>query len=182
MGSFELRFRQCGSILLLTMLFLVLSAIVAQRLMQAAALESRMAANHQFREEARQRVKGAVRSLSAQSELLQLDQPAGQRRCLMGDTRSVCDVADIPNEWLAGVEADTQLRASVVKVSDNATLALPVREAVAEATSVRLSTYALFEVEVISEGGYPLVQRGHVIGTSRVVRGLALRQPVAGGF
>jgi hypothetical protein len=79
--AFSTWFRQGGMVLVLAMLFLLLLALVASMAMQTSALEFRMAANDQLREEALQRAEAVVEAIAEDAANFPLNSRVGDTIC-----------------------------------------------------------------------------------------------------
>lgn len=81
--------KQSGSVLLMALVFLVLTAMIAVTIMDTSVLEIKMAANQQFREEAAQHAEGIVGEVAGNYE----DQmtPSVQVGTIFCDVSESCD-------------------------------------------------------------------------------------------
>ena len=88
--------RQDGSVLLMALVFLVLTALIAVTIMDTSVLEIKMAANQQFKVEANQHAEGVIRDVMDKYDdpanpSLPISIPYGSIYCATSDTDADCD-------------------------------------------------------------------------------------------
>lgn len=178
MNPFEPKYERkflSGTILLLAMIFLLLLGLVSSTLMRTALLETHMAGNNQFREEALQRARGVATDLALASEHFALESEVGTVRCVSGVSLESCDKSDLPLLATAlssdGVQVDYRVERQAPRILHS----LPLREAQSVVSSAGRSAVALYEIEVTVDGN------GAGLGSARLVRGVAVRLPLGLG-
>jgi len=157
--------RQGGVVLLLSMVFLLLLAIVAGTVMQTSILEFFMAGNAQFREEAFQQAQAIVTEISQDIDNFPVTGEVGYNICPSGCNAMFA----ITPTSLAAVPADSTVTYLSRRRGPEILESLPFRQ-----TEDRVSTgpgfdAALFEVDVAIDGSAAR------LGSAQVVQGIAIR-------
>lgn len=163
----QAKHQQQGAILLLSLVFLLLLAIVASTVARTSTLQLQMAGNEQFRQAASQKAQAVVSALIESEANFPLYGDIGHSLC---DSASVCDentlaVAMSTEAVPDGVALHYQVQRKGPLLLDS----LPYRAAEQSAISSRHFDLALFEVSAEVDGRS--VRQGH----ARVVEGIARR-------
>lgn len=158
-----------GAILLLAMVFMLLLAILATTVLRGASLQLHMAGNHQFQEDALQRVLAVGEELSHQPGNFLLRGDVGFTNCPADSQRDDCDVKQLQAPRAAQVPAGIQLDYRVVRQGPRYISGSALRESQQTVSSARHFQAAVFEIDISVDGS---AQR---LGNARLVRGVALR-------
>ena len=163
---------ECGYILFLVMLFLLLLGVIAGTVLRLSALEFRMAGNEQVREQALQQARGIARALASNPVHFPLDLAVGDSLCpeTAACARPVLAAAPAGNSLPEEVSLDYRVTRLGPLLAPAPALRLQQAE-VSGATGWRLASY---EVQVVIEG----TQVG--LGSARVAQGVALLVPADG--
>lgn len=165
-NSVSNRSKNSGAVLLVSMIFLLLIALVAGTVMQTSVLEFRMAGNDQFREEAFQQAQAAVASVVEDLDNFPVTGDVGYKICETGS--SGCDSTVLTYD--TSVVADASLLS--VEVTREGPLIMetfPVRLSESQASSSVNYDAAIFEVHAEYSGS----NKG--LGNAEVVEGVAVR-------
>lgn len=161
--------RQCGAILLLTMLFMLILAMVAGAVIQTGVLEFHMAGNAQFQEEAMQRAQAIATELSRDPNNFPLATAVGYTNCSSVDNDPGCDRRSLNAPVSAVAQDGLALNYRVTREAPLLLRGFPVRESQLAASGAGLFDAALFEISVQVDGS------ASRLGSARVVQGIAVR-------
>jgi len=165
--------KQQGAILIVALLFLLLTAAISATVMNTSVIESRMANNEQFQEEAFQKVQAIANALVADDSNLVVTGNVGHKICATGVSGDGCNTSIIT------------LPSSVTNVPSGVTLdyyaerqgplfaPLPFRLGEDQAGSAAVYNAALFEVVASYDG---TAQR---LGKAEIAQGVAVRVAVS---
>lgn len=157
--------KQRGAVLLISMIFLLLLALVAGTVMQTSTLEFRMAGNDQFREEAFQQAQAVATSISENINNFPVTGDVGYKICGGG---SGCDAYTLTYD--SGVVTDSTLvSATVVREGPLILESFPIRLSESETSSSPSYDAAIFEVGVEFNGS------GQSLGNAEVAQGVAVK-------
>jgi hypothetical protein len=158
-----------GAILLLSMVFLLLLAMIAASVMQTSAMELRMAGNDQFREQAFQKVQGIASVISSRAENFPTLSPISYLLCANRAATDGCD-ADMAalEASIVAVSPGVSLSYSVERRGPAVLKALPFRIEQGAATSSLAYDMAVFETLVQLDGS------AGRRGSAQVVLGIAI--------
>ena len=159
-----------GTVLLLAMVFLLLLAILAGTVMQTGIMELRMAANHQFREQAFQKSQAIASAISQNADNFPMMGGVGFTLCKSAASSLRCDQGGVItlDSTLAQVPQGVKVNYQVVRMGPMITPGLPVRESQGTVSSLLAYDAAVFEVQVELDGG------GVNLGSADVVQGMAV--------
>ncbi len=163
---FTYRTKSTGAVLLVSMIFLLLLALVAGTVMQTSILEFRMAGNDQFREEAFQQAQATVASVVEDLDNFPVTGDVGYKICLAGS--SGCDSTVLTYD--TSVVTDSSLL--TVEVTREGPLIMetfPVRLSESQTSSSVNYDAAIFEVHAEYSGS------NQGLGNAEVVEGVAVR-------
>lgn len=170
--------RNRGAVLLLSMIFLLLLAMIAGTVMHTSVLEFRMAGNDQFREEAFQKAQAIATALSEDTDNFPVTGGVGYTICQAGDGDAACDVSSIVvDATVAAVPAGTTLVYRVERQGPMIMESLPFRQSQSNASSSLAFDAALFEANVSVDGSSARLGRAGVAqGVARLVASSAQAQ------
>jgi len=160
-----------GAILLIALVFMLVLAVTAAVVMQTAALELRMAANDQFKQEAFNAAQAIANELSLDSGNFNLGLLPGQSNCPQGESRPDCDINLLPGSTRLHVSAGAALDYRVTREQPFVYRNFPIRESQQAASSSAAFDAALFEINVHVDGSRER------FGSAQVVQGIAVRIP-----
>lgn len=160
------RSRNVGAVLLVSMIFLLLLALVAGTVMQTSMLEFKMAGNDQFREEAFQQAQAVAASISENGDNFPVSGDVGYKICLAG--ASGCDSTILTYDTTV-VTDSTLLTAFVTREGPLIMETFPVRLSESQASSSTNYDAAIFEVNVEYSGS------AQGLGNAEVAQGVAVR-------
>ena len=163
------RFCSRGYVLLLAMLFMLMLAMVATTVMQTAILQFQMAGNDEFYEEALQTARAVNIELSRDRLNFSTDGDVTATRCPSGKVARHCDYSDLRAPTSVVVPAGLTLDYRVVRQAPLIVKGFSPREGQGRASSMRNVGMAVFEVDVLVDGG------DLRLGRARLVQGVALR-------
>ena len=160
--------RQRGAVLLLSMIFLLLLAMVAGTTMHTTTLEVRMAGNNQFREEAFQQAQAVATAIADDEDNFPVTGGVGYTLCGSGDTDADCDATtvDVDAAILAapgGVDVSYRVERQGPAVIEG----VPFRQAQNRASSSLAFDAAVFETAVAVDGSSVR------LGSAEVAQGVA---------
>ncbi|MEZ5503942.1 MAG: hypothetical protein R3E50_15240 [Halioglobus sp.] len=172
MGSRERnRDRSRGAALLLALLFTLLLAAIAGVVLQAAALQLRMAGNDQFLEEALQQARAIATELSLNPAHFSLADDVGHTRCPAGSVAAGCDDTLLQVPASAAAPAGVEVDYRVSRQEPLLWRGFPARESEGTVSSSLHYDTAMFEISVRIDGS------GKRLGRVHIVQGIALRVP-----
>lgn len=169
---------QRGAVLLLSMIFLLLLAMVAGTTMHTSTLEFRMAGNDQFREEAFQKAEAVAAALSENTDNFPVAGGVGYTVCKTGETDPACDMTTLNlsgdvTEVAPGVTVDYRVERQGPAVMAS----LPFRQSQSQASSSLAFNAALFEATVSVDGSAVRLGRAEVAqGVARLIANSAQGQ------
>jgi len=159
-----------GAILLVSMVFLLLMALVAGTVMQTSMLEFKMAGNDQFREEAFQKAQAVSSSISEDVDNFPVVGDVGYTNCVTGDADPDCDIFSLTiDSAIASVPTGVALTAQVTREGPLILESFPVRLSESQTSSSPSYDAAIFEVVVEYSGS------DVGLGNAEVAQGLAVR-------
>ena len=161
--------RHRGAVLMLTMVFMLMLAMLAGTVIRSGVLEFHMAGNDQFQEEAFQRAQAVATELSRDPNNFVLAVAVGYAICSAADEDPACDGTGLGAPVSAVVPEGVELAYRVTRQSPLLLEGFPVRESQGNASGSGRFDAAIFEVSVQVDGS------GQRLGTARVVQGVALR-------
>jgi len=157
--------RQGGVVLLLSMVFMLLLAIVAGTVMQTSILEFFMAGNAQFREEAFQQAQAIVTEISQDIDNFPVTGAVGYDICPSG-----CDATfSVTPTSLAAVPAASTVTYQSRRRGPLILESLPFRQTEDKVSSGPSFDAAIFEADVEIDGSAVR------LGSAQVVQGIAVR-------
>lgn len=158
-----------GSILLITLLFMLVLALLAKAVTEGSALQLRMVGNHERQELALQQARAVSTELSTGHSDFLLTSKPGESNCAPTNADPDCDhhrLFTMPSVPLPrGLAVDYRIE----RRYPWQVYGLPTRDSQEKVSSVRGAAVALFEVDVTVGSGV------RVSGNSRVLRGVAVR-------
>lgn len=160
-----------GAVLLVTLVFMLLLALIAGTVMQTAVFQLRMAGNDQYLEEAYHRAHAIITELSLNAENFTLEGVVGAANCPVGVQRADCDRSQLELAHSAEQSGAATVNYRVVRQDPLFWRGFPIRESQAVVSSSRSFDAALFEVEVRIDGDQ------QVPGTAHLAQGIAVRVP-----
>ena len=164
------RRQQGGMVLLLSLVYVLMLALIAGMVAQSGTLQSHMAGNDQYREAASQTAQAIAVELASHLENFSLEAAVGHVRCGPGATDPGCDSADLLGP---GPDSADSLYAMVYSVTRREP---PLWENVSPRGAPRGAAgvdVGVFEIDVRVEG------RGARPGRARMIQGVAV--PASGG-
>jgi type II secretory pathway pseudopilin PulG len=164
------RARSRGAVLLLAMIFLLLLAMVAGTVMQTSILESRMAGNEQFREEAFQRAQAVASALSEDPSNFPVSGEVGYTICAGGDTYAECtsDLTLTLSSEVTSSLVDSDVTYRVERQGPLFLETLPFRQREGATSSSLAFDAAIFEAQVEVDGS------ASRLGRAEVAQGVAI--------
>ncbi|MEH6593003.1 MAG: PilX N-terminal domain-containing pilus assembly protein [Halioglobus sp.] len=158
-----------GAVLLLAMIFLLLMAMVAATVLQASALEFRMAGNDQFREEAFQKAEGIAAAITELADNFPVSGGVGYTICLDNASTAGCS-ADLValGANVTAVPTGMTVGYTVERRGPKLLASLPFRQSQSATSSSRAYDVALFEASVEVDGGTV------GLGSAQVAHGVAV--------
>jgi hypothetical protein len=165
--------QQQGALLLLTMLFMLILAVVAGAVIQTGVLEFHMAGNAQFREEAVQRAQAIATEISRDPANFGLAVAVGRSNCNAADKDPGCDDHSLSAPVSAVAPGGVELTYRVTRQAPLLLRGFPGRESQLTASGAGLFDAALFEISVQVDGS------ASRLGSARVVQGIAVRMAAA---
>lgn len=157
-----------GAILLVSMVFLLLIALVAGTVMQTSMLEFRMAGNAQFREEAFQKAQAVASAISEDIDNFPVVGDVGYTNCVAG--ASGCDATTVTfDSGIAAVPTGVSITAQVTREGPRILESFPVRLSEGQTSSSPSYDAAIFEVAVNYSGS------DEGLGNAEVAQGVAVR-------
>jgi hypothetical protein len=161
-----------GAVLLLSLVFILMLALIAGMVIQAAILQLHMAGNDRFLEEAIHKAQAIATELSLAPKNFSLEGGIGQINCPADAQALNCDLRTlkVPRSAQAsqGVEVDYQ----VTRVEPLMWESFPIRESQENASSSTSFGAESFEINVRIDG------RESRLGKANIVQGIAVRVPV----
>jgi len=158
-----------GSILLVTLLFMLVLALLATAIVEGSALQLRMAGNHQGQEAALQQTRAVANEVSLDRGNYVLDSGIGSSNCAPENPDPDCDRRELGAIISAPVHSDVVVDYRTIRRDPLFRAGVPTREPQEKASSVRAASVALFEVDV------KMLNSSSPGGLSQVVRGVAVR-------
>jgi hypothetical protein len=152
-----------GAVLLLAMVFVLLLAIVATTVMQAAIMQWYMAGNNQFVEEA------IAEELSLQPTNFQLTGGVGYANCPPLGNGPECNVRLLTIPESAMVSEAVELDYRVIRQAPLLSKGFPIREPQSTVSSSDRFDAAIFEIDVRIDGSE------NRSGSAHLVQGIAVR-------
>jgi len=164
-----------GAVLLLAMVFMLLLGLLAASTLHSGALESHMAGNNQFQEDAFQRAQAVATEISQSPGNFPLVGGVGYRICEPGDDDAACnnDGHYLGELVSAAVPEGLGVSYHVTRQGPLFLENFPVREPQDEASGSGHAVAAIFEISVHVDGS------GAGLGSARVVQGIAVRVAAA---
>jgi hypothetical protein len=160
-----------GTVLLLALVYMLITAIIVALVLQTGGLQMRMAGNDQFLEEAFHQEQAIVTEVSQNADNFTLEGGIGYTNCpaLTRDIRCNRNDLSVPPSavTLPGVEVDYR----VIRQEPLLWREFSLREAQDSASSSNRFDAAVFEIDVRIDGG-----EKH-LGSVHVVQGIAVRVP-----
>ena len=161
-----------GAILLLSLVFILMLALIAGMVIKTAILQLHMAGNDRFLEEAIHKAQAIVTELSLTPKNFSLEGGLGYTNCVADSQALYCDLRALkaPGSGAAsqGVEVDYR----VTRAQPLLWKSFPIRESQESASSSTSVGAANFEISVRIDGGESR------LGKANVVQGIAVRVPV----
>lgn len=157
--------------LLLAMIFTLLLAMVAATMMQTAMLQSQMAGNDQFYEEAIQQARAVATELAGNRVNFSLSGEVGSTNCPVGTIGPDCNESNLRRPTAIVVAEGVDVDYRIVRQDPFLVKGLPFRESQEKASSIRNVGVAVFEVDVVVDGS------DLRLGRTRLVQGVAVRLP-----
>ena len=164
---------QGGAILLLALIFSLMLSLAAAAVIEMGALQSYMARNSYFQEEALQNAVSIGRAVSRERSNFNPDSRVGQSNCPPGANQPGCELEQLVVPAPAALSAGTRIDYRVVRMAPLELANFPLRETESHATTVRFARAALFEVQVMIDGS------AAALGSAGIAQGVALRLPAA---
>lgn len=158
-----------GAVLLLAMVFVLLLAIVATTVMQAAIMQWYMAGNNQFVEEAFLDAQAIAEELSLQPTNFQLTGGVGYANCPPLGNGPECNVRLLTIPESAMVSEDVELDYRVIRQAPLLSKGFPIREPQSTVSSSDRFDAAIFEIDVRIDGSE------NRSGSAHLVQGIAVR-------
>lgn len=156
--------RQRGAVLLVSMIFLLLLAIIAGTVTQTSILEFFMAGNEQFREEAFQKAQAVVNEISGDLDNFPVVGSVGHTVCPLGCNTSpfpsTLNTPDVNDEYVTTYQ--------VVRRGPLILESLPFRQSESSASSSPNFDAAVFEIDVDVDGSATR------LGAARLIQGMAV--------
>lgn len=164
------RTKNRGVVLLVTMVFLLLLAVLSGTAIQTSILEFQMAANEKFQEEAFQRAQAIASAISSHKDNFPITTVVGSLICRAGDRAVACHEArlTLPDSTLAVVSPGVDVTYTVERKGPVLVPSLPIRMPQTSVSSSLAFDAAIFETQVKIDGG------GVNLGVAEVVQGIAL--------
>ena len=156
-------------VLLLSLLYVLMLALIAAMVAQSGTLQLHMAGNDQYREEAGQAAQAVAVELARHPENFSLAAAVGHIRCGPGATDLGCDSADLQGPGSVSPDSLYAIEYSVTRREPPLWENASPRGAPRGAPGVDM---AVFEIDVRIEG------RGARPGRARVIQGVAVPDAV----
>jgi hypothetical protein len=160
-----------GAVLLLTLVFMLLMAIIAGLVLQTAVLQLHMAGNDQFLEEAFHKVQAIATELSLHPDNFNLEGGMGFTNCPAGESGTQCDSSELQAPASAVAPAGIKINYRVTRQEPLLWRGFPLRESQDTASSSSGFDAALFEISVRIDGSEKR------LGSAHIVQGIAVRVP-----
>jgi Tfp pilus assembly protein PilX len=160
-----------GAVLILSMVFMLLLAMVAGTVMQTSVLEFRMAGNDQFREEAFQEAQAIASGISEKQVNFPVTGDVGYTLCKAGDSDSVCDETSlVVGNTTISVPTGVSVSYRVERQGPAILESLPFRQSQSNVSSSLAYDAAVFEVTATVDGTAEKLGRAEVAhGIARLV-------------
>lgn len=158
-----------GAVLLLTMVFMLMLAVIAGAVIQSGALEFHMAGNAQFQQEALQRAQAIVTELSGDRDNFSLAAAVGQANCFPSGVEPSCVEYSVVAAISGGVPRGVELAYRVTRQAPMLLRGFPVRESERLVSGDGQFDAAVFEVDVRVDGS------ASRLAVARVIQGVAVR-------
>lgn len=159
----------CGAVLPLAMVFTLMLAIIATTVMQSAIMQWYMAGNNQFFEEAFLTAQGVATQLSLEPANFPLAGGVGYTNCPLLGEATGCDLRQLITPVFAVVPAGVELDYRVIRQDPLLSKGFPIRESEDTVSSSDSFDAAIFEIDVLVNGGE------NRLGSAHVVQGIAVR-------
>ena len=161
-----------GAILLLSLIFILMLALIAGMVIQAAILQLHMAGNDRFLEEAIHKAQAIVTELSLTPKNFSLEGGVGHTNCPMDAQILNCDLQKLKIPGSAHASQDVEIDYRVTRVEPLMWESFPLRESQKNTSSSSGFGAANFEISVRIDGGESR------LGKANIVQGIAVRVPV----
>ena len=161
----------CGAVLLLALVFMLMLAMIAATVMQTAILQLHMAGNDQLLEEAFHEAQAIATKLSLDADNFSLDGGVGDTNCPVGLNDRNCSRNQLPVSASAAVPAGVTLDYRVTRQDPLLWRGFPIREAQDTVSSSNSFDAAIFEIDVRIDGSKKR------LGSAHIVQGIAVREP-----
>ena len=158
-----------GAVLLLTMVFMLMLAVLAGTVIQSGALQLHMAGNAQFQQEALQRAQAIVTELSRDRANFSLAAAVGQAHCFPSGIDLSCVEPSVAATVAGVVPPGVGLAYRVTRQAPLLLRGFPVRESERAVSGTGAFDAAVFEVSVLVDGS------ASRLGVARVMQGVAVR-------
>ncbi len=171
----NIKFRQDGTILLIALIFLAMTAMISSSVLNTSVLEAKMVGNAQFKEEAFQVVEGVLDAILADYENnLPVAGDLGHTICGLNDSDPECDMSimNLPAEVIS-VAHGVNLRFRAERLGP-LLAPLPFRQSEDEVSSSDFFDVAIYEVNAGYDG------RDVRLGHHAVFEGVAIRVASSG--
>ncbi len=177
-GNRNCKTDQRGAVLLLSMIFLLLLAMVAGTTMHTSTLEFRMAGNDQFREEAFQQAEAVAAALSENTDNFPVAGGVGYTICKTGEADPACDINTLTvDSEIVDVAAGVTVDYRVERQGPVIMTSLPFRQSQSQASSSLAFNAALFEATVAVDGSAVRLGRAEIAqGVARLIANSAQGQ------
>lgn len=154
---------QSGAVLLISMVFLLLLAIIAGTVSQTSILEFFMAGNEQFREEAFQKAQAVVTEVSGDINNFPVVGQVGHTTCPSG-----CNSTYSPTLESTSVNPEYDTEYQIVRRGPLFKESLPFRQGEGSGSSTTSFDAATFELDVKVDGS------ASRLGKANVIQGMAV--------
>ena len=161
-----------GAVLLLSLVFMLMLALIAGMVMHTAILQLRMAGNDQFLEEAIHKAQAVATELSLVPENFSLAGGVGHTNCPPDALALDCDTRTLQVPASVQVAPGALVEYRVTRVAPLRWKKFPLRESQENASSSIHFGAANFEIRVRIDGGEAR------LGKADIVQGIAVRIPL----